>query len=230
MIRGYLKSSYIDYPGNISSVLFYGGCNFRCPFCHNKDIVSRKNCESIKLSDILSDLDKRKGFIDGVVITGGEPCMCNELKNHISKIKEMGLRIKLDTNGSKPEVLKEIILKKELDYIAMDIKGDYLRYDEIIDRNIDINLIDNSIDLIKDSGVNHEFRTTIIREFHNYESLKKICKKIGQGEKLVLQQYQYSDKQIKDIKYDTYSGEELDDFKVRLQKEFGVHIETRYRF
>lgn len=230
MIRGYLKSSYIDYPGNISSVLFYGGCNFRCPFCHNRDIVSRQNCESIKLNEILSDLDKRKDFIDGVVITGGEPCMCQELESHISKIKDMGLRVKLDTNGSKPEVLKTILSKNDLDYIAMDIKGEYLRYNEIVDINIDTELIDNSIDLIKYSGVSHEFRTTIIKEFHNYESLKKICRRLGKGEKLVLQQYQYSDKQIKDIKYDTYSGEELNDFKLKLQDEFGLEIETRYRY
>jgi pyruvate formate lyase activating enzyme len=230
MIRGYLKSSYIDYPGNISSVLFYGGCNFRCPFCHNRDIVSRQNCESIKLNEILSDLDKRKDFIDGVVITGGEPCMCQEHESHISKIKDMGLRVKLDTNGSKPEVLKIILSKNDLDYIAMDIKGEYLRYNEIVDINIDTELIDNSIDLIKYSGVSHEFRTTIIKEFHNYESLKKICRRLGKGEKLVLQQYQYSDKQIKDIKYDTYSGEELNDFKLKLQDEFGLEIETRYRY
>jgi pyruvate formate lyase activating enzyme len=112
----------------------------------------------------------------------------------------------------------------------MDIKGEYLRYNEIIDINIDTELIDNSIDLIKYSGVSHEFRTTIIKEFHNYESLKKICRRLGKGEKLVLQQYQYSDKQIKDIKYDTYSGEELNDFKLKLQDEFGLEIETRYRY
>lgn len=230
MIRGYLKSSYIDFPGNIASVIFYGGCNFRCPFCHNKDIVNRDLDEKYKIEDIIRDLESRKSFIDGVVITGGEPCICNVISEHIKKISDLGFQIKLDTNGSKPKVLNEIISKGNLDYIAMDIKGEYLRYNEIIDVEIETKLIDESIDRIIESSINHEFRTTVIKEFHDIDSLKKICKRIGPGEKLVLQQYQYSDKQIKDIRYSTYSGKELNQFKNELEDEFGVTIDTRYRF
>src|SRR5690554_5488754 len=168
-IIGFQKTSLIDYPGKIVSIIFTQGCNFKCPYCHNSDLIffQSVNNEYFPHDYIFSFLKKRKGLIDGVSITGGEPTLQPDLYNFIVKIKDINLNIKLDTNGSNPELIKSLIDDKLIDYIAMDIKGPLDKYECIIDNKINTDKIIKSISLIKNSKVDYEFRTTVVPGIHN---------------------------------------------------------------
>lgn len=167
IIGGIQKNSFIDYPGKISCVLFLRGCNFRCPYCHNPDLVLRPFPETNPVNDIeiFEWLKIRHGFLDGVVITGGEPTLQKDLLSLCRKVKNLGYPIKLDTNGSRPGVLEDLFLNDVLDYVAMDVKTDPLRYDSLTQAPIDPALLLKSIRLIMSSGLPYEFRTTCVRPF-----------------------------------------------------------------
>ncbi len=185
-IGGLHKLSLIDYPGKLSAVIFLEGCNFKCPFCHNPDLVLCKNT-LIDKNEVLAFLKKRIGMLDGVVITGGEPTTQSDLVDFIKEIKVLGFSVKLDTNGSNPEVIKDLLNCKLLDYIAMDIKAPFEQYD--VGFNIDINQIKESIKIIKESGLDYEFRTTIEPRL-NKEDILKIAKQLGGAKRFVIQEFQ----------------------------------------
>ncbi len=148
---GYVqKTSFIDYPGKISAVVFAQGCNFRCPYCHNPELVDPERfCDNLLMEDVYAYLEKRKGKLDGVVITGGEPTLQSDLMPFIQRVKSLGYLVKLDTNGSRPRVLQNIIQKGILDYIAMDIKAPFEKYSRVTGLLVNITQIKKSISIIK---------------------------------------------------------------------------------
>jgi pyruvate formate lyase activating enzyme len=164
-IKGFEKTTLIDFPGHIASIIFLGGCNFRCDYCYNKDLVLNPgSLPGLTPESILQELDKRKNFIDGVVITGGEPTLYPDLLKLMSDIKALGLKVKLDSNGYQPTLLKNIISSGLVDYVAMDIKGPLARYQEITCVPLAIERIQESIDLLKSNVIPYEFRTTVWKD------------------------------------------------------------------
>lgn len=179
-IAGLVRSSLIDYPGKVAAVVFTQGCNFRCGFCHNPDLVSPQfpeNSKKFSENEIIDFLATRVGKLDGVVITGGEPLIQPDIEDFIFKIKKLGFRVKLDTNGSNPEKLSQLIAKKLIDYVAMDIKGSLAKYNEIC-AYPNTKVIQRSINIIMKSGLDYEFRTTVLPKFHETSDFKEIGKLI----------------------------------------------------
>ncbi len=172
-ISGLQKLSLIDYPDKIGCTLFLFGCNFRCGFCHNPELVLKQNEIEYSEKEILDFLEKRKEQLEGVCITGGEPLLTLE-KDFLEKIKELGYSVKIDTNGTNPERLREFISENLVDYVAMDLKASPEKYDLVAGVEIDINKLEETIKLIVNSGVEYEFRTTVIRRYHDDDELKKM--------------------------------------------------------
>lgn len=184
---GIQKTSLIDFPSKISCVLFTAGCNFHCPYCHNPELV-RPPFAPLSLDEIFDFLKKRAGLLDGVVITGGEPTLHADLPDFCDQIKAMGFLIKLDSNGSHPKILRTLIQSRRVDYIAMDIKTVPENYAPHLTSRIPPEDLYESIDLIKRSGLAHEFRTTCVSPFVNLDIIEKIAR-IAQGaDRFVLQQ------------------------------------------
>ena len=174
-IGGFQKFSLIDYPGLISAVIFTQGCNFRCPYCHNPELVlPDKFGRSIDSEYILDFLNSRTGKLDGVVLTGGEPTLQLDLLPFLRKIKELSFMIKLDTNGGRSEVIQNALAENLLDFIAMDIKAPLNSYSAVSGVEVDINSIVKSINLIFDSGVDYQFRTTIVPKLHTKKMVKEL--------------------------------------------------------
>ena len=189
-IGGFQKVSLIDYPGKISAVVFTQGCNFRCPFCHNPELVDpARFTDRIPEAEILAFLEKRRGRLDAVVITGGEPTLQTELVPFTIHLKAMGYRIKLDTNGALPEVLEDLLGRELLDYVAMDIKAPLERYGEVTKTKTEVDRIRRSISLIMGSGIDYEFRTTAVRSLLGPEELEAIGRLIPGAKRFVLQKF-----------------------------------------
>ena len=183
------KFSLLDYDEKVSIVLFSPACNFRCPFCHNGDSVLNSNTP-IPFDEIVEYLKSRVGLIDAVVFTGGEPTMMPELKERIKAVRELGFLVKLDTNGTNPTLLKEILDEGLLDYVAMDIKNSEKRYAETTDcPHLNMENIKKSIEILKKNQVNYEFRTTIVKEFHDEVSIKEMGEMIRGAKILYLQKF-----------------------------------------
>lgn len=175
LIGGFQKFSMLDYPDKTAAVVFTQGCNFRCPFCHNPELVNPSLFrEPIHPDTILSFLEDRRGMLDGVVITGGEPTLQGGLLKFIQKIKDIGFLVKLDTNGTSPEVVAEILSRGLVDFIAMDIKAPLNQYPLLAGARVERDKIKESVSVIKTSGIPYQFRTTIIPKLHNEESIKCI--------------------------------------------------------
>ena len=191
IIGGIQKISLIDYPGKLSCVLFVSGCNFKCPYCHNPQLVKSDSAYSDCLDEeaVYDFLESRKGLIDGVVISGGEPTLQKNLPFLCNKIKEMGYLVKLDTNGSKPGVIQALIDEDLVDYFAMDIKSDPLRYPSIIVKDYDPGRILSSIQTIMDSRTPYEFRTTCIKPIVDEGHIEEIAETIKGAELYVLQRF-----------------------------------------
>jgi len=190
VIKGLEKSSLIDYPGKISAVVFLAGCNFRCPFCHNRDLVlNPEGMESIPENEILDFLGERKKWLDGVVVTGGEPTIHKELPEFLKKLKGLGYPVKLDTNGSSPEMLKGLIEKDLVDYIAMDLKAPLEKYEKSSGVKVETENIRESIKLIIGSGIGHEFRSTVLPGLHTKEDVQEMARLVKGASKLYLQQF-----------------------------------------
>ncbi len=187
---GLQKNSLIDYPGKISCVLFLSGCNFDCPYCHNPDLA--KGCPSSVLNDnsVFDFLERRKGFLDGVVVSGGEPTLHKDLVSLCEKIKLIGYPVKLDTNGSRPHVVKELIDKGLIDYIAMDIKTDPFYYSPLIHKDCNPDHISSSIRIIMESALPHEFKTTCIKPIINEQVVERISRRIEGAMLYALQRFQ----------------------------------------
>ena len=187
---GLEKLSLVDYDGKLACTLFTESCNFRCPFCHNKNLAESTHNIEIPFNEILSFLKTRINKLEGVVITGGEPTLMNDLIKKIYEIKKLGFLVKLDTNGYKPDVLKYLIENKLIDYIAMDIKNSLDKYCLTTGvSNIKIDNILRSIELIKESGIDYEFRTTLVNEFHNEKNIEEIGKLLNGSKKIYLQKF-----------------------------------------
>ena len=191
-ISGFQKLTLLDFPGHTACTLFTPGCNMRCPFCHNTPLVTGEAQEEYSEEEILSYLKKRQGILDGVAITGGEPLLHKDIGDFIRKIKAEGYKVKLDTNGSKSEVLKSLINEGLVDFIAMDIKNTPEKYALTSGSAVPYEEIAGSIELIKSSGIPHEFRTTVVKEYHTKEDIISIAKMLGKGEKYYLQQFKDS--------------------------------------
>ena len=191
-VAGYEKTSLQDYPNHISCIIFTQGCNLKCPFCQNSTLISFDNNNLIDENEILEYLSLRKNIINGVTISGGEPTLQPDLEEFICKIKELDLDVKLDTNGTNFDVLKKLIDKKLIDYVAMDIKNSLDKYSKTAGiSNINIQNVLNSIELLKQGKVDYEFRTTIINEYHTIQDIFEIIKLIGNS-KYYLQNFKNS--------------------------------------
>lgn len=183
------KFSLLDFDEKVSIVLFSPACNFRCPFCHNGDSVLNSNTP-IPFDEILEYLKTRVGLIDAVVFTGGEPTMMPELKERIKIVKSLGFLVKLDTNGTNPTLLEELINEDLLDYVAMDIKNSEARYKETTDcPHLNFENIRKSIKILEKNLVNYEFRTTIVKEFHDEISIKEMGELVRGAKKIYLQKF-----------------------------------------
>jgi len=195
VISGMQKLTLLDYPGKTACLLFTQGCNFRCPFCHNKDLLENSLPEqTVSEEEVFKYLKKRQGILDGVCITGGEPLLQKDIESFIKKIKEMGFLVKLDTNGSCPGTLKKLIDANLLDYIAMDVKDNFINYEKTSGiTKINTENIKKSIEIIENSNVDYEFRTTVVKELHDLNQLEKICEYIGPKAKYYIQNYRDCD-------------------------------------
>ncbi|HDD43874.1 MAG TPA: anaerobic ribonucleoside-triphosphate reductase activating protein [Candidatus Desulfofervidus auxilii] len=185
-IGGFTPLSTIDYPGCLAAIIYTQGCNFRCIYCHNYRLI---NCEEMPISwdKIKTFIKSRKRLMDGIVITGGEPTLQKELPSFCAWLKKIGFLVKLDTNGTKPLMLKLLIEKGLIDYIAMDIKAPWHKYKKIIQVDFPISIIKDSFNLIKQSGIKCEFRTTVHSELLNFEDIKEIIKLVGKKHLLCFQ-------------------------------------------
>ena len=196
-ICGLNKTTLLDYPGCVSATIFVGGCNFRCPFCHNGDLVLCSNeLPKYTEEELFSFLKKRKNVLEGVCVTGGEPTLYNELPEFIKKIKALGYKVKLDTNGSNPKMLKELMKEKLVDYVAMDVKAPIHNYNKVCGVTVDVEKIKESVEFLKEKSVPHEFRTTLVKELHSKEDVLEIGKWISGAENYYLQSYQETDKNL----------------------------------
>lgn len=192
-IKGFLPSGMLDWPGRISTTVFTAGCNFRCPFCHNSELVTNFEAyDDIDPLQLVSYLASRKLWVENVVITGGEPLTQKGITSFIRLLKENGLNVKLDTNGTRPKTLKELIDEDLIDFIAMDIKGPFENYPEIVKVPVDIDSIKESVVLIVNSKKEHEFRMTVVPQLLTTEMVVKAASEINElgAKKIILQQYQ----------------------------------------
>ncbi len=212
LISGLNKTTLLDYPGRVAATVFTGGCNFRCPFCHNGGLVlSPLTQEHYTEEDILAFLKKRKNILSGVCITGGEPTIQQDLPDFIRKIRELGLSVKLDTNGSHPHMLEELIGKKQIDYVAMDIKNAPGKYQattglmgertiaETSGNTFPVKAVQQSVELLKNANIPYEFRTTVVKEFHTLQDLQEICVWIAGSPAYYLQQFEDSGQLIAEM-------------------------------
>lgn len=189
LIGGLQKSSLIDYPEKISAIVFTQGCNFRCPYCHNPELISKSASTEILVDALFEFLNSRIGKIDGVVITGGEPTLHKGLLDLIKKIKCLGFAVKLDTNGTNPEMLEYLIKEKLIDYVAMDIKAPFEKYGEVVCSNVNTENVLKSIEILKNSNIDYEFRTTVVKYQLTFEDFEKIGKLIENSSKYYLQKF-----------------------------------------
>ncbi len=207
------KFTLIDFPNRTAAILFTQGCNFRCPFCHNPELVLPEKFEApIPLKEVFAFLEKRKRLLDGVEFTGGEPTLQSDLIVVMRKIKQQGFQVKLDTNGTNPAVLREALQEKLIDYIAMDVKSSLERYSEIAGISVDTDKIKESIEIIKNYAPEYEFRTTVINGFHDKKEIKGIGKLIDGAKKYFIQ-IPHFDKTVKE-------GFSAPSFKKEMLEEF----------
>jgi pyruvate formate lyase activating enzyme len=225
-IHGFNKTTLLDYPGLVAATIFTGACNFRCPYCHNADLVLNPSSQPIiPEEEILSHLRKRKGITQGVCITGGEPTLQKDLKDFIKKLKELDLKVKLDSNGYKPEVLKDLVKDNLLDYIAMDVKAPLDEYDVIAGVKLDTSKLKESIDFLIAGDLPFEFRTTVIKDFHTRESFEKISELIKGAKNYYLQGYIDSPNVIQPG-LTSYTYEEMQEFLPIFEGKV-EHVEIR---
>lgn len=218
-IHGFNKLTLLDYPGKLAATIFLGHCNFRCPFCQNSGLVLAPEREPvIPVEEVMGVLKKRKGVLEGVCITGGEPTMSAGLPDWIRSIKEMGYQVKLDTNGSHPEMLKRLVDEKLIDYVAMDVKNSPAKYGETAGiKKADLVSIHESIEFLKTGRVDYEFRTTVTKELHKKEDMEMIGKWISGSRRYFLQAYRESEQVIHPV-FSSYSREQLENYRLMLLK------------
>lgn len=188
-IFGLMRTTLLDFPGKVACTVFTGGCDFRCPFCHNGDIVLKQG-DAISEEEFFAFLEKRRGILDGVCISGGEALLNSDLISFMERVSYLGFSIKLDTNGGNPRALKTTVESGFCDYIAMDIKNSFEKYPETIGvAGFDTEKIAESIKLIRSSGIPHEFRTTVVRELHTEADIRALTAYIPNAEHYFIQSY-----------------------------------------
>lgn len=249
-IAGLQKTTLIDYPEKITAIIFTMACNFRCPYCHNKELVEPKSLPTgeagkIKLipeKEIFKFLEKRKGILDGVVITGGEPTLYKDLLEFIKKIKKLGYLVKIDTNGSNPQMLKNLIDNKLVDYIAMDIKGPLDKYEKIVRARVNKDNIAKSVEIIKNISANqysnqrksvrryatdYEFRTTVVPGLLDKKDFEKVGEWLKNAKKYYLQQFRNTSTLVKSYeKVKPYSTDKLLEF-YQVMKKYVKEVSIR---
>lgn len=227
LIGGIQKTTLLDFPEKIASIVFTQGCNFHCGYCHNPDLINFKQRENLTTNEFFEFLGTRKNKLDGVVITGGEPTLQSGLYDFIKEIKNLDFAVKLDTNGTNPDILEKLINDNLLDYIAMDIKAPMEKYSEITGTKINTENISKSISLILNNSVDYEFRTTVIKTQLSFDDFDKIGQLISGAKKYYLQKFVPSniyDKKL--MTSETYSDEEFKELCQKLKK-YVNHIDYR---
>ena len=238
-IHGFNKTTLLDYPEHVACTVFTGHCNMRCPFCHNGDLVLQPGSQPlVPEEEFFAFLNKRKNILEGVAITGGDPTLQKDLKDFIAKIKDLGLLVKLDSNGMRPQDLKELVAANLIDYLAMDIKSSKEKYGETVGiANFDIKPIEESVDFLMEGRVPYEFRTTVLKPFHTQEVFEGIADWIGGCEKYFLQSYVDSHRLLKDflpeedkakysVAFEAYTPQEMIAFENYL-KSRGMNVKVR---
>ncbi|MDD4151114.1 MAG: anaerobic ribonucleoside-triphosphate reductase activating protein [Candidatus Gracilibacteria bacterium] len=230
LISGIKKTTLLDYPEKVACIIFTAGCNLRCSFCHNSDFVIPEKIAQIK--DFIPEniffnfLKTKVGILDGVVICGGEPTIQKDLIEFCKKIKDLGFLIKLDTNGLNPDMLEKLIKDKLIDYIAMDIKGDFDNLEDLLGVKFEKNNFLKSIDIIKNSGIDYEFRTTLIKNYHNLANFEKILTQIIGAKKYILQNYKGGNTLDKNFSGESFNEAEIKEFQ-NISKKYIENSQIR---
>lgn len=224
IISGLQKTTLLDYPNRVAATIFLGGCNMRCPFCQNYSLLEHPCC-NFKPEEILAFLEKRKEILDGVCISGGEPTLHQELPEFLSQIKHLGYDIKLDSNGSKPQVLQSLIEQRLVDYVAMDVKGPLTSYSRFCGGDFaDTEAVSHSINLLKSNRIPYEFRTTVAKGLHSREDILALGNLLEHSQTLYLQNFIPSN-DVPDKTLQSFTLEELAQMKELLHPFiFHVHI------
>lgn len=226
-ICGLQKTTLLDFPGRVAATLFTGGCNFRCPFCHNSGLLSGDAEAAYSVREILQFLEKRKRILEGVCITGGEPTLQPDLEDFIRDIRSLGLAVKLDTNGYRPDVLKALCQKGLLDYAAMDIKAGRDRYETAAGVcGLDMKRIDESIRFLLEGHLPYELRTTVVRGIHEAEDFRQIGPWIKGCRRYFLQAFKDSGDILVSQAYDAFSAEEMRAF-MELVRPYAEEVSLR---
>ena len=221
-ISGLQKLTLLDFPQVMSCIVFTHGCNFRCPFCHNSSLVQGEYEDGISTEEVLSFLEKRRSLLDGVVITGGEPLIQKDIEGFIKQVKDLGYLVKLDTNGTNPQMLKRLVSEKLVDYVAMDIKNSPEEYFKASGTEMFFENITESKEFLLQGTVPYEFRTTVVKGIHTKESLIALAKWIKGADKYFLQQYKDSGSILNPEGLSAFNEEEMKEFL----SEILVHIPT----
>ena len=229
LIKGLQKLTLLDFPGKMAATVFTGGCNFRCPFCHNAQLVIGdrvRESATLPEEEFFSFLKKRKNILEGICVTGGEPTLAPDLTDFLAKIKDMGYLVKLDTNGYRPEVLEEVINGGLADYVAMDIKSSKSGYGRAVGlSDFDITPIEKSVGILMSERVDFEFRTTLVRELHGEEEIHGIGRWLSGNQKYFLQTFKDSG----DLISSGFSGydEKETEYLLNLLKVYVPNAQTR---
>jgi pyruvate formate lyase activating enzyme len=225
-IGGFQKFTLIDYPGKLSAIVFMQGCNFRCPYCHNPELVFPKDFQlSIPASHVFDFLKKRIGKLDAVSITGGEPTLQDNLPEFMQRIKELGFLVKLDTNGTNPEMIEQLIKSDLVDYLAMDIKAPLIKYDKITKAKVNIENIKKSILLIENSEIEYEFRSTLVTNLLSNEDVEDMGLMLGKAKRYFLQKFVSTSKlENKVNEFSSFSQDSLNLLIHKMQGNFGEFV------
>ena len=216
-VQGYQKLTLLDFPGRTACTVFTGGCNLRCPFCHNAGLVRTPLAGPNLTDEVLSYLQKRKGILDGVCVTGGEPLLQPDLEDFLRKVKEMGYAVKLDTNGMLPKRLEAILATKLVDYVAMDIKSSPDGYPAATGTDADVSAVSDSLSILRDSGIPFELRTTAVRGIHTEADFAAIGRWIGDVPAYFIQRFVDSG-QLLGSGCDAFSPEEMEHLLTTVRK------------
>jgi pyruvate formate lyase activating enzyme len=228
-IKGFQKTSLIDYPGKMCSVVFLADCNFRCPFCQNPDLILNPGrIPTIKQAEIFEYLEAKRKWVDGVCVTGGEPTLHKDLPDFCAEVKKRGFLVKLDTNGTNPAMVRNMIKRDLVDFIAMDIKGPIEAYDSVAGVDVNKSDVRKTVEFIRSSGLDYEFRSTILPRLHKAADLKAIGEWLRGSKRYALQQFRplaTLDKSYE--KEPSYSEDEMKRFGEMLKPYFGsVEVRT----
>ena len=225
-ILGLNKTTLLDYPEHVAATVFTGGCNFRCPFCHNMHLVLGEVEPALSTEDFFAFLEKRKGILDGVCITGGEPTLQKDLPDFIRGIRDKGYLVKLDTNGYRPKVLEELLRENLLDYVAMDIKSSVENYPRVTGMaDLDVTGIQESVSLLKSAGIPYEFRTTVVKGLHRIDEFDEIGRWLQGAEAYFLQAFRENEK-VPDKSLSSFSEAEMREMK-QLAERYIERVELR---